>query len=174
MGDSYGEAQKGRSFNTSREPGRTGFRGNRGPNNREMGGFRIRLSDNEISSVRKIQETFNLRSTVSVLGFSVRTLGQMLEEGKLDEFINEYRSNSIERGPNPSRNYRGERRGDTSQGTSDFKNKPNPFARPSKPLNENAINDVTNKNESDIEELKENFSEVNQDNNNNEEISNDN
>ena len=38
------------------------------------------------------QEAFNLRSTVAVLGFALRTLGQMLEDGKLDSLISEYRS----------------------------------------------------------------------------------
>ena len=61
-------------------------RGNRG-GGREGGGFRIRLSDNEMRSARALQEAFNLRSTVAVLGFAVRSLGQMLEDGQLDALI---------------------------------------------------------------------------------------
>ena len=32
------------------------------------GGFRIRLSDNELQAARTLQEAFQLRSTVAVLG----------------------------------------------------------------------------------------------------------
>ena len=98
MGDSFIDNQQGRSFNNSREGGKGGFRGNRGPNNRDQGGFRIRLSDNEMNASRRIQETFNLRSTVAVLGFSVRTIAQMLEEGKLDDFLKSYRSQTNQGG----------------------------------------------------------------------------
>ena len=84
MSESYGDPQKGRN--------RGGPREGRGSGNREGGGFRIRLSDNEMRASRAIQEAFNLRSTVAVLGFALRTLGQMLEDGKLDSLISEYRS----------------------------------------------------------------------------------
>ncbi|MFM9103135.1 MAG: hypothetical protein ACKOPS_18105 [Cyanobium sp.] len=72
--------------------------GARGGGNREPGGFRIRLSDNEMRSARALQEAFRLRSTVAVLGFCVRTLGQMLEEGKLDELVEQQRSQAGNRG----------------------------------------------------------------------------
>ena len=77
MSDSYGEPQQqGGQGEGSRE----GFRGRGGRGgSREGGGFRIRLSDNEMRSARALQEAFNLRSTVAVLGFAVRSLGQMLE-----------------------------------------------------------------------------------------------
>ena len=72
--------------------GRDGQRScNRG-GGREGGGFRIRLSDNEMRSARALQEAFNLRSTVAVLGFAVRSLGQMLEDGQLDALIEQQRS----------------------------------------------------------------------------------
>ncbi len=162
MGDSYGDPQKGRSFNNSRDTGRGGFRGNRASNNREMGGFRIRLSDNEMNAARKIQEVFNLRSTVAVLGFSVRTLGQMLEEGKLADFITEYQSKTSEQGSNSSRTFKGGRTSDSSQGKNDFKNKPNPFARPEKPIsNQNENDELTKDQVADSEELKVNASEDN-------------
>ncbi|AAQ00107.1 MULTISPECIES: hypothetical protein [Prochlorococcus] len=130
MGDSYGDPQKGRSFDGNRDGGRAGFRGGRGGGNREGGGFRIRLSDNEMKASRAIQEAFNLRSTVAVLGFAIRTLGQLLEEGKLDEFLNEYRSNSPRGAAN---NNQPERNGGSNNYQSTKKAKPNPFARPSKP-----------------------------------------
>merc|ERR1712072_1569396 len=92
MGDSYTNNQSGGGdFQNQRQNGRNNFRGGRGPNNRE-GGFRIRLSDNEMRAARSLQEAFNLRSTVAVLGFAVRTLAQMLEDGTLDNLVNEYRS----------------------------------------------------------------------------------
>ena len=34
--------------------------------NKESGGFRIRLSDNEMKAVKAIQENFQLKSTVAV------------------------------------------------------------------------------------------------------------
>ena len=66
-------------------------RGERSPGARE-GGFRIRLSDNEMRSARALQDAFGLRSTVAVLGFALRTLGQQLEEGKLDELVAQSRA----------------------------------------------------------------------------------
>ena len=84
MSDSYSDPQQqGRQTEGGRGEGRGGQRGGRG-GNREGGGFRIRLSDNEMRSARALQEAFNLRSTVAVLGFALRTLGQMLEDGQLD------------------------------------------------------------------------------------------
>ena len=92
MTDSYSDSrQQGGQGDGGREGGRGG-RGGRGQGNREGGGFRIRLSDNEMRSVRALQEAFNLRSTVAVLGFAVRTLGQMLEDGKLDELVAQQRA----------------------------------------------------------------------------------
>jgi hypothetical protein len=72
-------------------------RGERSPGPRE-GGFRIRLSDNEMRSARALQEAFGLRSTVAVLGFALRTLGQQLEEGKLAELVELHRSQAPARG----------------------------------------------------------------------------
>ena len=87
MTDSYSDSRhQGGQGDNGRDGGRGG-RGGRGQGNREGGGFRIRLSDNEMRSARALQEALNLRSTVAVLGFAVRTLGQMLEEGKLEELV---------------------------------------------------------------------------------------
>ena len=114
---------------------RDSFRGGRGPNNRE-GGFRIRLSDNEMRAARSLQEAFNLRSTVAVLGFAVRTLAQMLEDGSLENLVNEYRSQA------PAND---QRRGRGNRGDNNVQNnntKPNPFARPEKPVKEQEVADT--------------------------------
>ena len=95
---------------------------------RDGGGFRIRLSDNEMKSVKSIQETFELRSTVAVLGFSVRTLSEMIKDEKLIESITEYAKNNKNSSPNRQ-----------SQNSFEEKKKiaPDPFARPVKgPSNE--------------------------------------
>ena len=146
MSESYGEPQQqGAQGDGSRgdgyrgEGGRGGGRGGRGPGNREGGGFRIRLSENEMRSARALQEAFNLRSTVAVLGFALRTLGQMLEDGQLDELIEQQR-NQAPRGRREgggrdggSRDGggRGRRSDDDRQGGRG--SRPDPFARPAKP-----------------------------------------
>ncbi len=138
MSDSHSEPQQnGRSIDGSRDGGRGGSRGGRGHGNRDTGGFRIRLSDNEMRSARSLQEAFNLRSTVAVLGFALRTLGQMLEEGKLDELVVQHRSqaprggNRKEEGGGPG--FRKNRFDGDRQGSGRGTPKPNPFARPEKP-----------------------------------------
>ena len=134
MSDSYNDQQPNSgNFESSREGGRKGvLRGARNQNNRDGGGFRIRLSENEMRSARSLQEAFNLRSTVAVLGFALRTLGQMLEEDKLDELIREYKA----QGPNTSnrRNQDGRsNRFNNQSQTISTGIKANPFERPSKP-----------------------------------------
>ncbi len=135
MSNSYSDHNSRDRREDSREGGRGNFRGGRNPGNRESGGFRIRLSENEMKAARSIQEAFHLRSTVAVLGFALRTLGQMLHEGKLDELVAEHQSQSNrpesfrESRSNGARKDQFERgRGSTSSGV-----KPNPFARPEKP-----------------------------------------
>ena len=149
MSESYGDPQKGRN--------RGGPREGRGPGNREGGGFRIRLSDNEMRASRAIQEAFNLRSTVAVLGFALRTLGQMLEDGKLDSLISEYRSQN----PNANRN-QSESNGKNFNPNNKPTSKPDPFARPSKPESiqteenlekeDNALTDSDKANDHDVAE----------------------
>jgi len=107
------------------ETSRTPQQGGRPGGNREPGGFRIRLSDNEMRAARALQEAFRLRSTVAVLGFSVRALGQMLEEGKLDELIAQQRSQPDGRPPRGEDRDRGPR--------PERKPRVDPFARPSRP-----------------------------------------
>lgn len=129
MTDSYSDSrQQGGPGEGGREGGR-GARGGRGPGNREGGGFRIRLSDNEMRSARALQDAFNLRSTVAVLGFAVRTLGQMLEDGQLDELVAQQRSQGNRGGGR--RDDRGGRRGEGGEGGRS--SRPDPFARPAKP-----------------------------------------
>ena len=89
------------------------------------GGFRIRLSDNELQAARTRQEAFQLRSTVAGLGFSLRTMADLLEQGARDEVISQQKRSGGGRPP------RGERRGGDGQGQRGAR--PNPFARPSKP-----------------------------------------
>ena len=155
MGDSYTNNQKdGNEFQNQRQHGRNNFKGGRGPGNRE-GGFRIRLSDNEMRAARSIQEAFNLRSTVAVLGFSVRTLAQMLEDGSLDNYVNEYKSQAPS---NDQRRVRGNRGNFNNENSNAINTKPNPFARPEKPLKEEAqmqevsSSDLSNKVDSNSEE----------------------
>ena len=139
MGDSYTNNQSGGGdFQNQRQNGRNNFRGGRGPNNRE-GGFRIRLSDNEMRAARSLQEAFNLRSTVAVLGFAVRTLAQMLEDGSLENLVNEYRSQAP---ANDQRRGRGNRGNYNGENNNSANTKPNPFARPEKPVKEKEVADT--------------------------------
>ena len=141
MSDSYGEPQQqGAQGDGSRgQGGRGGARGGRGGGNREGGGFRIRLSENEMRSARALQEAFNLRSTVAVLGFALRTLGQMLEDGKLDELIEQQRNQALRgRRDGGGRDGGGRDGGGRGRRSDDDRqagrgSRPDPFARPSKP-----------------------------------------
>jgi hypothetical protein len=119
------------SNSDSRQQGRQGeggggSRGGRNSGNREGGGFRIRLSDNEMRAVRALQEAFNLRSTVAVLGFAVRALAQMLEDGQLTELIAQQRAQGGGRRSEESR-------GEGNRGERNRTPRPDPFARPAKP-----------------------------------------
>jgi hypothetical protein len=115
--------------------GRAG--GGRPPANREPGGFRIRLSDNEMRAAKAIQEGFALRSTVAALGFAIRTVAQLLEDGKLDELVAQQRAQAGPRGDSPrSDSSRTERRpggGDGRVIRQERAPRIDPFARPSKP-----------------------------------------
>ena len=110
------EAYRGRNnYDKSKFRDRSGIR-------KDGGGFRIRLSDNEMKAVKSIQETFDLKSTVAVLGFSVRTLSEMIKDKDLIESISKYAENN--KNPNPIKKF---------QNTPDSKTTiPDPFARPVK------------------------------------------
>ena len=118
----YDNATRQENYKSRSNSDRSNFR-DRSFNRREGGGFRIRLSDNEMKAVKSIQETFQLRSTVAVLGFSVRTLSEMIKDEKLIESIKKYaKSNTntaqIKQSHNPSQK--------------ESKAVPDPFARPLK------------------------------------------
>ena len=81
----YENSQGHRNFK-SNESNNSNYR-NRYGGKRENGGFRIRLSDNEMKSVKAIQEIFQLKSTVAVLGFSVRTLSELIKNENFREEI---------------------------------------------------------------------------------------
>ncbi len=101
---------------------RSNFR-DRSGGRRDGGGFRIRLSDNEMKAVKSIQEAFQLRSTVAVLGFSVRTLSEMIKDEKLIESITTYAKNNKNSSPNRQSHDNAENK---------TKTVPDPFARPVK------------------------------------------
>ena len=110
-------------------------RGQRAGGQRDAGGFRIRLSDNEMQAARSLQEAFGLRSTVAVLGFALRTLAQQLQEGQLEALVAQQRAQGDQRPGRPEgrgadrrgpRQDRGEDRGPRQV-------RIDPFARPSRP-----------------------------------------
>ena len=133
MSDSYNNTEQNNNhFSRSREDNRNGARGGKGYGNRE-GGFRIRLSDNEMRAARSIQETFNLRSTVAVLGFALRTLAQLIEEGELNNFIEHYQPSNTNNRTNSMRHHRNRNHSESNQqGSFNEKTKVNPFERPVK------------------------------------------
>lgn len=114
-------------------------RGGRSGPNREPGGFRIRLSDNELQAARALQDAFGLRSTVAVLGFALRTLADQLEKGQLEALVAEHKAQAGSRAPvsrgggEPRRVIGGDGQprsgGRGGQGAVRI----DPFARPSKP-----------------------------------------
>ena len=76
-----------------------------------------------MKAVKSIQETFQLRSTVAVLGFSVRTLSEMIKDEKLIESIKGYAKNN----KNSSSNRQSQNPYEEKTNTT-----PDPFARPVK------------------------------------------
>ena len=188
MSDSYGDPQqKNRRFEGNRDDSRGGFRGGRNPGGREGGGFRIRLSDNEMRAARSLQEAFNLRSTVAVLGFAIRTLAQMLEEGKLEALINQSRSQGTHHREEPRQGSRKNRSEGEKQSFNRGTPKPNPFARPEKPqpIQSEKVEDepdpsldkqqpeLSNNSDNDITNIETNSSEEIQDTDNENTSSND-
>ena len=137
MSDSYSDPQHQAGQGDGGRDGQRS-RGNRA-GGREGGGFRIRLSDNEMRSARALQEAFNLRSTVAVLGFAVRSLGQMLEDGQLDALIEQQRNQPARSGRRDGGGRDGGGRDGGGRGRrfdderSNRGSRPNPFARPAKP-----------------------------------------
>lgn len=112
--------------------------GQRSGGQRDAGGFRIRLSDNELQAARALQEAFGLRSTVAVLGFALRTLAQQLEAGQLQDLVSQQRTQAAQRPPavrggGERDDRRGEGRGQASGGGGRAQ-RIDPFARPSRPV----------------------------------------
>jgi len=112
--------------------------GGRGAGNREQGGFRIRLSDNELRAARAVQEAFRLRSTVAALGFSIRTIAQLLEDGQLDGLVAQQRAQAGSRDEAPRGVRRGEGRAEgrgegRGERRSERPPRVDPFARPARP-----------------------------------------
>ena len=73
------------NFENNRSNSRNRFGGNK-----ENSGFRIRLSDNEMKAAKVIQDKFQLKSTVAVLGFAVRTLSDLVKDEELKDTLNKY------------------------------------------------------------------------------------
>ena len=117
----YENSQGQRNFRNN-ENNNSNYR-NRYGGKRETGGFRIRLSDNEMKSVKTIQEIFQLKSTVAVLGFSVRTLSELIKNENMREEIIKIAKNN----KNSFQKDNNFEKKDTSS-----INAANPFARPEK------------------------------------------
>ena len=92
---------------------------------RDQGGLRIRLSDNELRAAQVIQDRFKLRSTVAALGFSLRTMARMIEQGELSDQVT----------PSLPRSSRGGNAGKERErpGGGAARVRANPFARPPRP-----------------------------------------
>jgi hypothetical protein len=122
-----------------RQPGASrGGRGGAGreQGGREPGGFRIRLSDNEMRAARAVQDAFGLRSTVAALGMALRTTAQLLEQGQLDALVAQHREQAPSRGDGPRGDGPrggGSRQGGRGEGRGDRAPRVDPFARPSRP-----------------------------------------
>ncbi len=108
--------------------------GGGGGREREAGGFRIRLSDNELRAAQAVQEAFQLRSTVAALGFSIRTVAQLLEQGQLDALLAEHRTQGgAPRNEAAPRDGQRARRAPAEGRGERRSSRPDPFARPSRP-----------------------------------------
>ena len=123
----YNNAPREENYRSGINNYRSNFRDKAG-SRRDGGGFRIRLSDNEMKAVKSIQEAFQLRSTVAVLGFSIRTLSEMIKDEKLIESITQHAKNNKNSSPTGLSQNPHEKEAKTA---------PDPFARPVKsPSNE--------------------------------------
>ena len=116
----YGITPGQENYRTRNNNDRSNYRSR---DRRDGGGFRIRLSDNEMKAVKSIQEAFQIRSTVAVLGFSVRTLSEMIKDENLIESITKYAKNNKNLSPIRQSKTLDENQTNTT---------PNPFARPVK------------------------------------------
>ena len=136
--NNYGQDNYRRSGNNDR----SNFR-NKSGGNRDGGGFRIRLSDNEMKAVNSIKEAFQLKSTVAVLGFSVRTLSEMIEDKNLMESITKFAKNN-KNASTPSRAVVSENKSKNVA--------PDPFARPVKNTRNEEIQPIKEEIKEEIKE----------------------
>ncbi|MDM7937863.1 MAG: hypothetical protein QUV06_10430 [Cyanobium sp. CZS 48M] len=114
--------------------GSAGGTGGGGGRDREAGGFRIRLSENEQRAAQAVQEAFQLRSTVAALGFSIRTVAQLLEQGQLDALLAEHRATGgAPRSEGAPRDGQRAKRAPAEGRGERRSSRPDPFARPSRP-----------------------------------------
>ena len=104
------------NFENNRSYSRSRFGGNK-----ENSGFRIRLSENEMKSAKVIQEKFQLKSTVAVLGFAVRTLSELVKDEDLKDIISKYVNENKKFSSNNNSKVSGSEKKAPS---------PDPFARP--------------------------------------------
>ena len=104
------------NFENNRSNSRNRFRGNN-----ENSGFRIRLSENEMKAAKLIQEKFQLKSTVAVLGFALRTLSELVKDEELKDTINRYAIDNKKSSSNIKSRVSYSEQKDSS---------PDPFARP--------------------------------------------
>ena len=118
----FNNAPREENYRSHNKNERSNFR-DRSGGRRDGGGFRIRLSDNEMKAVKSIQDAFQLRSTVAVLGFSVRTLSEMIKDEKIIDSITQYAKNN----KNSSQIKQSQ-----NSYEKDTKIAPDPFARPVK------------------------------------------
>ena len=96
-----------------------------------------------MKAVRSIQEAFQLKSTVAVLGFSVRTLSEMIEDKDLMELVTKFAKNN-KNTSSPSKAVVSENKSK--------KLEPDPFARPVK---KNPSEEIQPNKEEIKEEIKE-------------------
>ena len=136
MNSNFDNSQEKRNYRNN-EYSNSNFKG-RNSSKRESGGFRIRLSDNEMKSVKSIQDAFQLKSTVAVLGFAVRTLSELIKNEKLKEEITKLALNN-------KNSFQKENNDEYKAAKPDTK--PNPFARPEK--KQAAVDNQNNANDSD-------------------------
>ena len=125
---SFDQNQFQRSNRNNFENNRSNSR-NRFGGSKEHSGFRIRLSDNEMKAAKTIQEKFQLKSTVAVLGFAVRTLSELVKNEELKDTLNKYVTEK--------KNFSSKRdlKGSKSEGKT---SSPDPFARPVRDQNPKA------------------------------------
>ena len=116
----FENVQGGKNFRANNNYERSNARG-KFSGNKDSGGFRIRLSDNEMKAVKTIQETFQLKSTVAVLGFSVRTLSEIIKDDELKDLISKY----VKKNRNSS-----DRSNSTNKNEKNNNQAPDPLARP--------------------------------------------